>query len=159
VSIPVVDSSVRVTVGGVADQLVISNLAGSAGFGGAVFNTGVIVGSGANPNCIFQSWGVTNLASNGGATNIGGTLGVTSGRTTTQTLTVNSSSIFTGAVAINDGGTVTGNLSISGGFFGSSPSTRANNSDGTVGQISVDANYIYVCTATNVWKRVALSTF
>ena len=30
---------------------------------------------------------------------------------------------------------------------------------GVAGQTAVDANYIYVCTATNTWKRVALSTF
>lgn len=30
---------------------------------------------------------------------------------------------------------------------------------GVAGQIAVDANYIYVCTATNTWKQVALSTF
>jgi hypothetical protein len=30
---------------------------------------------------------------------------------------------------------------------------------GTVGQISWDANYIYVCVNTNTWKRVALTTW
>ena len=30
---------------------------------------------------------------------------------------------------------------------------------GTTGDIRWDANYIYVCTATNTWKRVALSSF
>jgi predicted N-acyltransferase len=30
---------------------------------------------------------------------------------------------------------------------------------GTTGQIATDANYIYVCTATNTWKRVAISTW
>ena len=30
---------------------------------------------------------------------------------------------------------------------------------GTKGQIAVDANYIYVCVATNTWKRVGLSTW
>ena len=30
---------------------------------------------------------------------------------------------------------------------------------GTVGTMSWDANYIYICTATNTWKRVALSTW
>jgi hypothetical protein len=29
----------------------------------------------------------------------------------------------------------------------------------TAGQFTDDANYHYVCTATNTWKRVALSTF
>ena len=30
---------------------------------------------------------------------------------------------------------------------------------GTTGDIRIDANYIYVCTATNTWKRTALTTW
>jgi hypothetical protein len=30
---------------------------------------------------------------------------------------------------------------------------------GTAGQIAVDANYLYVCVSTNVWKRVLLSSY
>lgn len=30
---------------------------------------------------------------------------------------------------------------------------------GTLGEIRIDANYIYICTATNTWKRVAISTW
>ena len=30
---------------------------------------------------------------------------------------------------------------------------------GTAGEVAWDANYIYVCTATNTWKRVAISTW
>ena len=32
-------------------------------------------------------------------------------------------------------------------------------STGTTGQIATDAGFIYVCTATNTWKRVAIATF
>ena len=32
-------------------------------------------------------------------------------------------------------------------------------STGTLGEIRIDANHIYVCTATNTWKRVAIATF
>ena len=35
--------------------------------------------------------------------------------------------------------------------------TKASTDTGTAGQICWDANYIYVCTATNTWKRVALT--
>ena len=35
--------------------------------------------------------------------------------------------------------------------------TKASNATGTVGQICWDSNYIYICTATNTWKRVALT--
>lgn len=32
-------------------------------------------------------------------------------------------------------------------------------STGTAGDMAVDADYIYVCTATNTWKRVAIATW
>ena len=35
--------------------------------------------------------------------------------------------------------------------------TKASNATGTAGQICWDSGYIYVCTATNTWKRVALT--
>lgn len=37
--------------------------------------------------------------------------------------------------------------------------TKTGTSTGVQGQASFDANYLYLCTATNVWKRVALSSF
>jgi hypothetical protein len=30
---------------------------------------------------------------------------------------------------------------------------------GTLGEIRIDANYIYICTSTNTWKRVAIATW
>jgi hypothetical protein len=35
--------------------------------------------------------------------------------------------------------------------------TKASNATGTVGQICWDANYIYICTAVNTWKRSPLT--
>ena len=32
-------------------------------------------------------------------------------------------------------------------------------STGTLGEIRIDADHIYICTATNTWKRVAIATF
>lgn len=53
---------------------------------------------------------------------------------------------------------VSGNLTLSG-LMSQPLTTKANNSPGSAGQISWDGNYIYVCVATNTWKRVALSSF
>jgi hypothetical protein len=39
----------------------------------------------------------------------------------------------------------------------STSGTRASNATGTPGQISWDTNYIYICTATNTWKRSPLT--
>lgn len=39
-------------------------------------------------------------------------------------------------------------------------SAPVNSSDtGTLGEIKIDANYIYICTATNTWKRTALTAW
>jgi len=37
------------------------------------------------------------------------------------------------------------------------PATSA--SAGSPGQIAFDANFLYICTATNTWKRIALVAF
>jgi hypothetical protein len=52
-----------------------------------------------------------------------------------------------------------GNLQVDGRIKvdGAVPSSASDT--GTVGQIAVDANYIYVCTATDTWKRVAIGTW
>ena len=55
---------------------------------------------------------------------------------------------FAGAVTI--AGTVVNTLS-------ATPASAS--AAGTVGTISWDANYIYICTATNTWKRVAIATW
>lgn len=46
---------------------------------------------------------------------------------------------------------------IVGGAAGSAPSSASDT--GTRGTITWDSNYIYVCVATNTWKRVAISTW
>jgi hypothetical protein len=45
------------------------------------------------------------------------------------------------------------------GLLSAPVTTKANNSTGFAGQISWDTNYIYVCVATNTWKRATLNTY
>jgi hypothetical protein len=40
-----------------------------------------------------------------------------------------------------------------------SQTPSSSSASGTKGEFAYDTNYIYVCVATNTWKRVALSTF
>ena len=42
-------------------------------------------------------------------------------------------------------------------LIGNEPSSATDT--GSAGQIAVDADYIYVCTATDTWKRVAIATW
>jgi len=63
-----------------------------------------------------------------------------------------SQSINADTLQVNGNATITGLLS-------SPLTTKANNATGTAGQITWDASYIYVCTATNTWKRATLNTY
>jgi len=53
-----------------------------------------------------------------------------------------------------------GDITTSGDLIISSPTVPASASaTGTAGTISWDSSYIYICTATNTWKRVAIATW
>lgn len=76
-------------------------------------------------------------------------------------------------IYLNDNLLVTGDLNVSGEISGYAPNLTgitansislfgapaAANSLGQQGQIAFDSSYIYVCTATNTWKRVLLLTW
>jgi hypothetical protein len=82
---------------------------------------------------------------------------------TTPELTVNTiQSDDSTVVNIQDGVEVDGDILANGdvsvgGILSSLPQTKTAVSTGTTGQICWDSDYIYVCTATNTWKRVALT--
>ena len=46
-----------------------------------------------------------------------------------------------------------------GGAIASSSAPASATSAGTAGTIAFDADFMYVCIATNTWKRVAISTW
>jgi hypothetical protein len=72
----------------------------------------------------------------------------TVGTSTALTLTTAGAATFAGAVTI--AGTVIHTLS-------ATPASAS--AAGTVGTMSWDANYIYICTSANTWKRVAIATW
>lgn len=60
----------------------------------------------------------------------------------------------------NTGATVAGNLTVSGScHLANVRVPTLANSAGTAGQITWDSNYVYVCIATNTWKRANISTW
>jgi hypothetical protein len=66
----------------------------------------------------------------------------------------------TGAVVIGGGLGVAGNINIGGNLTVSNIYVpTANNSVGTAGQIAWDGDYVYICIATNTWKRANISTW
>ncbi len=65
----------------------------------------------------------------------------------------------TGTATLGVGLAVTGTLSATGlvSVGGSTPASAS--ATGTAGTITWDSSYIYVCTATDTWKRVAIATW
>lgn len=64
----------------------------------------------------------------------------------------NTSTVEREIVSVSE--TITGNL-----ILGNTYAPVANNSVGTTGQITWDGDYIYICVATDTWKRANLSTW
>jgi hypothetical protein len=89
--------------------------------------------------------------------------GITAAGQIRSTATTASISTTTGALRIDGGAGIAGALHVGGQINGlgavqsGTPASAA--ATGTAGQIRWDADYIYVCTATNTWKRVAISTW
>lgn len=77
---------------------------------------------------------------------------VSTNSVTTGTLTITSNSVTLNTVSSNT-------LSINS-LTITTASTPANSTaNGTQGQITWDADYIYVCVANNIWKRTAITTW
>lgn len=77
--------------------------------------------------------------------------------------TTNSTNTTSGALQVAGGVGIAGALHVGGqinGLGAVQPGTPASSTAaGSAGQIRWDADYIYACTATNTWKRVAISTW
>lgn len=136
------------TTPGTSGNVLTSN--GSAWVSQAVTASGTFSandGSAASPSVFFTNSTNTGLYRAGS-----GILGLSGGGT--GNLFVGSSYVQTGTGSI---------LNAFGGFrlsttgAGQAPATAS--STGSTGEVRVDDNYIYVCTATNTWKRAALSTW
>ena len=127
-------------------------------FGSDVY---IAVDQNANGNMIFRRNSATEsmrIAGSNGAVNITSTVSASS--STAGALTVGNGTAATnvaiGGGNVNAGGTLT----IAGTVIHTLSATPASASaTGTVGTMSWDANYIYICTAANTWKRVAIATW
>jgi len=90
---------------------------------------------------------------------VGGNANITN---SVNAITLTSSNIFTTLITVTNilatGISATGNVSVDN-TLGSPLKTKASGDTGTAGQICWDADYIYVCVATNTWKRASLVGF
>jgi hypothetical protein len=151
-----IDGNARITANGSGASLILS----STSVGGSVGtervrvlhdgNVGVGVTS---PQYRFDINGQARLVGTNGV-NFGGTSGASD-----KTVTIHQSSANVLALTATTT-TVSGELTIAGTTILTQSSPPANAAAaGTVGTIAWDADYIYVCTAANTWKRVAIATW
>lgn len=75
-------------------------------------------------------------------------------RTTESTSTTNGAFTVAGGVGVAKNVNIGGNLRFAGGTV---PATAT--SAGTTGDVRYDSSHLYICTATNTWRRTALSTW
>ena len=64
----------------------------------------------------------------------------------------------TSSFAIADGLTIIGDIKSTGGLISGRTPPLHNTSSGTPGEIAIDSSYLYVCVATDSWKRIALTS-
>jgi hypothetical protein len=96
----------------------------------------------------------------GGLVINGSGTGAASSGTNTGALRVTGGVGVSGAMNVGGGATFAGAVTVAGTVIHTLSATPASASaTGTVGTMSWDANYIYICTATNTWKRVAIATW
>lgn len=86
------------------------------------------------------------------------TLEVTGNASIGGTLTLGSTSISGSGITT---GTILSTGTIAGAFLASDPANAPASAGaaGVTGSIVTDTGYIYVCIATNTWKRVAIATW
>lgn len=119
-------------------------------------------GNGNNANiALFASQTTGNINIAGGVA-FNGSVNLASGTTTTNK-TVNIGINGTAGSTVVNIGTASGgtsSINLQGRVIvpnGNAPASAT--ATGTTGQIAWDADYVYVCTATNTWKRTALTTW
>ncbi len=87
-----------------------------------------------------------------------GSAGLTLANSAGTTVLTLGAGVGTGVTAAG-GVNITGNLAVTGDTVIATETPASASATGTAGQIAWDASYIYICTATDTWKRVAIATW
>lgn len=117
------------------------NVEGSVGFGTT------------NPQYPLDLNGQARIIGTNGI-NFGGTSGAADKTVTIHQSSANILALTATTVTVSGGLTIAGTTILT---QSSPPASAA--AAGTVGTIAWDSNYIYICTAANTWKRVAIATW
>lgn len=136
------DGSVTFSVDGFGNVVATSVYLGGVGLNGDAPNGSVAVGNLGNPTATpYVDWNGFGVSSNARLINDA------NGQLTIATATG-------GNLQVNAAGVHT-----TGSFHVNLATPASSSAPCAVGQIGADANFVYVCTAANTWKRSALSTF
>jgi hypothetical protein len=136
--------------GGNVNYGVFSNTTGAKTSATNIAVAGFSINTGATPINIAGYFGLQNVI----PTFTSAALIADNGTTTSPIFIARDNGV--NVFSIVDGGNVLAtqyNLSA----LNTAPASAA--ATGTLGEIRIDANHIYVCTATNTWKRVAIATW
>ena len=153
-----VDEFGRVT--GIANTLssgTVTSVEFVPGTGIEITGTNPIIDSG---SVTITNSGVTRLNSGPGIQLSGRTGEITVSATNPNPGTVTSVAVTSNTLVVTGGPiTSTGTVNIELDAVVSSSAPLTASSAGTTGQIAFSSGYVYVCIATNTWKRAALSTW
>jgi len=168
-SIGIGQTTVRVNTAvgtiGIGFESGLSNISGVGNVGLGYKSNRVLTFSTGNTAIGYEALILANAANNTA-------LGYQAGNTTTtgaNNICIGSGAVTSGATASNEtviGNSTTAKALIKGDLTTKSLNVEALNpipasatATGTLGEIRVTAAHIYVCTATNVWKRTAIATW
>ena len=131
-----------------SSDLVLYNNAGNEAAG-----TGPFIDVGINSNTYSNSTYSIGSFSDAYVFNAGGNLAIGTSDDRTIVFHANGTTSEKKVMTVNSSAVLISTI------FQTPQLTKQNNSTGTPGQICWDGDYIYVCTATNTWKRATLNSF
>jgi hypothetical protein len=131
---------------------------------------GTSISNGTSNVTIPTANGMVQISAGGGQTGGGAGLFVTDGAnggninmSATNYININLvrvlGGLITNVVGLTSSGKINAGTAGVTAPFNGTQATKTGTSSGATGDICWDVNYIYVCTAGNTWKRVALSPF
>jgi hypothetical protein len=128
----------------------VENAAGSSNT--RIFTNFLTVGG-----TVSQTSGTWGLNSGGVSLNNAAQLNFSSTGSANTSIDTGLTRSAAGVVKVTNGSTGDGTISGQLRAVGAAPATTG--ATGAAGDIRYDANYIYICTATNTWKRAAIATW
>jgi len=154
----VITGAVTVSGNATADSMTIAvlTISGASGFTGALVADSIDVRLMTADSIFVDSLSVTGLSVFSGI--------MDAGTLDADSLNISGISVFGAGISGTTGAftgdfSVADTLSVTDGFIAPTQTPSSSSDTGTLGQMSWDASFIYICTATDTWERVAIATW